>query len=165
MIDCIAIGDSLAVGVGHARPGCFIAAITGVTSERYVHIFPGMRHVRTAIISLGVNDSEDIGTAENLLRLRQQVRADRVFWLLTGGNPRAREAVHEVAGRFGDRLIDAAPLTGPDHVHPGRDGYARLAALTTGGAAPAPGLVTHRAAAGPKVWNGPYSLNGVRVQR
>jgi lysophospholipase L1-like esterase len=130
---CLALGDSLAIGVGHARPDCYVAAITGITSERYVQIFPGMRHVRTAIISLGVNDGEGVATADNLIRLRAQVLADTVYWLLTGGNPRARDAVRAVAGRFGDRLIDAAPLAGTDHVHPDRAGYARLAAETRGG--------------------------------
>ena len=100
-----------------------------------MQIFPGMRHVRTAIISLGVNDGEGAATAENLVRLRARVSADIVYWLLTGGNPRARDAVRAVAGRFGDRLIDAAPLAGTDHVHPDRTGYARLAAETRGAAA------------------------------
>ncbi|MEJ0016464.1 MAG: hypothetical protein WDN25_07855 [Acetobacteraceae bacterium] len=133
MLDCIVLGDSIAVGVGQARSDCAIAAVTGITSERYVQLFPGMRHVGTAIISLGVNDGEGTATADNLARLRARVRADTVYWLLTGGNPRARDAVRAVAGRFGDRLIDAAPLTGPDHVHPDRTGYARLAAQTRGG--------------------------------
>ncbi len=164
MFDCIAIGDSLAIGIGHARSGCYVAAITGITSERYVQIFPGMRHVRTAIISLGVNDGDGISTADNLRRLRQQVSADTVYWLLTGGNPGARTAVREVASRFGDRLIDAAPLTGPDHVHPDRAGYARLAAETNGGGSPARGLA-YRALPNMTVWNGPYTLNGVPAQR
>jgi hypothetical protein len=61
-VPCLALGDSLAIGVGQARPDCYVAAITGITLERYVRIFPGMRHVRTAIISLGVNDGEAVAT-------------------------------------------------------------------------------------------------------
>jgi lysophospholipase L1-like esterase len=166
---CLALGDSLAIGVGQARPDCYVAAITGITSERYVQIFPGMRHVRTAIISLGVNDGEAVATAENLVRLRARVSADIVYWLLTGGNPRARDAVRAVAGRFGDRLIDAAPLAGTDHVHPDRAGYARLAAETRGGGSP-PQVAPYRDFISPtrvyrsfpdmKVWNGPGNLNG-----
>jgi hypothetical protein len=75
---CLALGDSLAIGVGQARPDCYVAAITGITSERYVQIFPGMRHVRTAIISLGVNDGEAAATAENLVRSRARMSADVV---------------------------------------------------------------------------------------
>lgn len=174
MLDCIVLGDSIAVGVGQARSDCAIAAVTGITSERYVQLFPGMRHVGTAIISLGVNDGEGTATADNLARLRARVRADTVYWLLTGGNPRARDAVRAVAGRFGDRLIDAAPLTGPDHVHPDRTGYARLAAQTRGGGGTtatrsppyqdfkSPSWV-YRAFPNMKVWNGPDNLNGAPV--
>jgi hypothetical protein len=129
-----------------------------------------MRHVRTAIISLGVNDGEAVATAENLVRLRARVSADIVYWLLTGGNPRARDAVRAIAGRFGDRLIDAAPLAGTDHVHPDRAGYARLAAETRGGGGSPPQVASYRDFMSParvyrafpdmKVWNGPGSLNG-----
>jgi lysophospholipase L1-like esterase len=171
---CLALGDSLAIGVGQARPDCYVAAITGISSERYVQIFPGMRHVRTAIISLGVNDGEGVATADNLLRLRVRVSADIVYWLLTGGNPRARDAVRAVAGRFGDRLLDAAPLTGTDHVHPDRTGYARLAAETRGGGSSpqvsayrdfmSPARV-YRAFPDPKVLNAPGALSDTPMTR
>lgn len=127
MLDCLILGDSIAVGLGQARPDCAVAAVSGITSGRYVQTFAGANHVRTAIISLGVNDGEAVATAENLSRLRGLVSANVVYWLLTGGNPRARDAVLTVARRFGDRVIDAAPLTGADHIHPDRTGYARLA--------------------------------------
>ena len=170
MLDCIILGDSIAVGVGQARPDCSVAAVSGITSERYVQIFPGMRHVRTAVISLGVNDGEGAATAENLTRLRGGVSADVVYWLLTGGNPRARDAVRAVAGRFGDRLIDAAPLTGADHVHPDRAGYARLADETRGrGGGTSTQASAYRDFVSParvyrafpsvKVWNGPEQLS------
>lgn len=138
--------------------------------------FSGVRHVRTAVISLGVNDGEGIDTADNLSRLRGRVSADTVYWLLTGGNPRAREAVRAVALRFGDRLVDAGPLAGPDHVHPDRSGYAQLAERTRGRGSgtspqvsayrdfPSPGRV-YRAFPDLKVWNGPENLNGVTVLR
>ena len=175
MLDCIILGDSIAVGLGQARPDCTVAAVSGITSERYVQTFTSMAHTRTAIISLGVNDGEGAATAANLSRLRGLISADLVYWLLTGGNPRAREAVQTVAARFGDRLIDAEPLTGADHVHPDRTGYARLATETGGRGlrGPAPNLSSYQAFRSPgrvygdfptmKVWNGPYNLNGTAV--
>ena len=177
MLDCIILGDSIAVGLSQARPDCQVAAVSGITSERFVQTFGGAARARTAIISLGVNDGEGAATADNLRRLRGLVSADVVYWLLTGGNPRAREAVCAVAERFGDRLIDAAPLAGQDHVHPDRTGYAQLAIATGGhgGAVavqahsvqaaqpyhdfPSPGRV-YGAFRGMQVWNGPYNLNG-----
>lgn len=120
------------MGLAQARPDCAVEAFSGITSARYVQTFAGVAHARTAIISLGVNDGDGVATAENLSRLRGEVSANRVYWLMTGSNPRARQAVREVAARFGDQLVDAAPLAGPDHVHPDRAGYARLAEKTGG---------------------------------
>ncbi len=168
------LGDSLAVGVGQARPDCQMAAVTGITSERYVQFFSGMRHVRTEIISLGVNDGEGAATQDNLSRLRARVRADTVYWLLTGGNPHARDAIRAVAVRFGDRLIYAAPLAGADRIHPDRTGYARLAAETRsagGGNSPPASRYqdflspasAYQAFPNIKVWNGPHNLNGATV--
>ena len=169
------LGDSIAAGLGQARPDCQVAAVSGITSERYVHVFSDTWRVRTAIISLGVNDGEGVPTADNLARLRGRISASVVYWLLTGGNPRARDAARAVADRFGDRLIDIAPLTGADHIHPDRAGYSRLAAETGGRGAGA--TVSHttayqdfvaparvyRAFPGLRVWNGPYNLNGSPV--
>jgi hypothetical protein len=107
-------------------------AVTGITSERYVHTLLVARTARTAIISLGVNDSDDIDTVENLMRLRRTVTAKSVYWLLAGANPRSRQAARLVAMKFHDRLIDVAPLAGPDHLHPDRAGYTKLAGLTHG---------------------------------
>jgi lysophospholipase L1-like esterase len=173
LLDCIILGDSIAVGLSQARPDCTVDAVSGITSGRYVQTFAGAAHARTAIISLGVNDGEGVATAENLSRLRGLVSANVVYWLLTGGNPRARDAVREVAARFGDRLIDAAPLTGSDHVHPDRTGYARLAAETAGRGRGSPyaspyrdfpsSTRVYRAFPGVQVWNGPYTLNGTPV--
>ena len=157
--------------MGQARPECEVVAVSGITSERFVQMFSGARHVQTAVISLGVNDGGGAATADNLSRLRGEVSADVVYWLLTGGNLRAREAVLSVARRFGDRLIDAAPLTGPDHIHPDRIGYARLAMETRGAGGGRSTQASayrdflspthvYRAFPNMNVWNGPNNLNG-----
>lgn len=176
MLDCVVLGDSIAVGVGQARPDCQTFAVSGISSDHYVQIFPGAPQARTAIISLGVNDSESVATADNLARLRGRVVADTVYWLVSGTNPHIRDAVHAIAGRFGDRLIDVVPLAGADHIHPDRTGYARLAAETggtdDGTSAPASAYQdspqqqpVYQAIPGLKVWNGPDNLNGVPVKQ
>jgi lysophospholipase L1-like esterase len=174
LLDCIVLGDSIALGLGLARPDCVVVAVTGITSERYVQTFLAARQARTAIISLGVNDGAGVATADNLQRLRGSVTADTVYWLLAGSNPHNRDAVHAVADRYGDRLIDVAPLAGPDHIHPDRTGYATLARETrgVGGGMSAP-ISTYRDFLpqthvygdfhGMNVWNGPDNLNGVPV--
>lgn len=176
MLDCIVLGDSIAVGVGQARPDCQTIAVSGVTSEHYVQMFAGAQQAHTAIISLGVNDGDGVATADNLSRLRGRVAANNVYWLLSGTNEHIRDAVRTIAGRFGDRLIDVLPLAGPDHIHPDRTGYAKLATETLGSGAgtsaqasayqdfPPPESV-YRAFPTMKIWNGPDNLNGVPVKR
>ena len=172
MLDCLVLGDSIAVGLGQARPECVVVAVSGITSERYVQTLLAPRRARTVIISLGVNDGDGVPTTDNLRLLRRTIAADTVYWLLAGSNPRTRDAVRAVAGLYRDQLIDVAPLAGPDHVHPDRAGYAVLA-RETGGTTRPPSTPQHilstrndfRAFPGIKVWNGPGNLNGVPVRR
>jgi hypothetical protein len=189
MVPCLILGDSLAVGVGQARPECSTIAEVGMSSGRFLQSLHGARHARTVVISLGVNDSVDMETLENLRKLRRGVSADAVYWLMPGIHPPAREAVRSVAREFRDRIIEVAPLAGADRIHPDRAGYAQLASLTrrSGGTVyadlPAPGSaygafperkMAYRdfpvpppvpvvKVSGVKVWAGPYSLNGLPV--
>jgi hypothetical protein len=171
---CLVLGDSIAVGVAQARPECSVVAVSGINSERFVRTLLGARTARVAVISLGVNDSEGMDTVANLRRLREQVTAWTVYWLLPGANLHAREAVRAVARLYRDRLIDVAPLAGADKVHPDRAGYAVLAAQTRGTAQGpttpqtayrdfAPRGEVYRAFPGVTVWSGPYSVNGHAV--
>jgi hypothetical protein len=174
LLDCIVLGDSIALGLSQARPDCEVAAEPGITSERFVQTRLTARQARVAIISLGVNDVDGTTTANNLELLRGTITAVAVYWLAAGSNPLTREAIRSVAERHGDRLIDVAPLAGPDHIHPDRAGYATLATQTgaaiggrvTPAAAPA-GIQTpaeaFRAFPDMKIWNGPGNLNGVTV--
>jgi hypothetical protein len=168
LFDCIILGDSIAIGLGQARPDCTVEAVSGITSGRYVQTFASTAHARIAVISLGVNDGDGEATAAHLGRLRSLVSANVVYWLVTGGNPRARDAVREIASRFGDRLIDAAPLAGPDQIHPDRAGYARLA-QEIGRRGPGTPFASayrdfaspariYRAFPGLTVWSGPYRV-------
>lgn len=176
MIPCLILGDSLAVGVGQARPECSVIAEVGINSARYVQTLHGARHAKTVVISLGVNDSVDIETEHNLRRLRHGVSAEAVYWLLPGIHPAARDAVRGIAKEFHDRVIDVAPMTGADHVHPDRAGYAKLASLTRRGGGgpvsaynafpprnPAYNAFAARDMPGVKIWRGPYELNGLPV--
>lgn len=189
MIPCLILGDSLAVGVGQARPECTAVAEVGINSARYLQTMHALPHARIVVISLGVNDSADIDTEHNLRRLRHGIAASVVYWLRPGIHPVARQAVLGIAKEFRDRVIEVAPLAGADRIHPDRAGYAVLASLTRreeGGLAagrtayndmPAPGRVYHSFPAhdpayrdfadvrvpGVKIWRGPDNLNGLPV--
>ena len=65
MLECLVLGDSIASGVGQARPECETVARVGITSGTYINeLLPGApRAARTAVISLGVNDDATVDTA------------------------------------------------------------------------------------------------------
>ena len=147
MIECLILGDSLAVGIGQARPGCETVARSGITSGSYLRtLFPSApRIARHVVISLGVNDDPGMATPENLRTLRRGLQAMEVVWLLPGLKPGVRATIRAVAADHGDRLLDSMPFAGPDRLHPGTDGYRMLAArfeapggVPADGARPAP---------------------------
>jgi lysophospholipase L1-like esterase len=135
MLECLIMGDSLAVGVGQVRAECVTRAKSGINSYDYVnrHIFytKGDTQAKNVIISLGSNDTEKINTFEELDTLRQLVQADRVYWILPNIKETKRNAVWAVARKYNDHIIDARGVDrSPDAVHPTHNGYKELAKQT-----------------------------------
>jgi len=135
MLECLILGDSLAVGVGQVRTECVTRAKSGINSYDYVnrHILhtKGDTQAKHIIISLGSNDTEKINTFEELDTLRQLVQADRVYWILPNIKETKRKAVWEVARKYNDFIIDARGVDrSPDTVHPTYKGYKELAKQT-----------------------------------
>ena len=135
MLDCLIMGDSLAVGVGQIRKECVTYAKSGINSYDYVNRYvlhtQGNTQAKTVIISLGSNDTKNIKTFEELDTLRQLVQADRVYWILPNIKETKRKAVWEVARKYNDWVIDARGVDrSPDAVHPTYNGYKELANQT-----------------------------------
>lgn len=135
MLECLILGDSLAVGVGQVRTECVTYAKSGINSYDYVnrHILhtKGDAQAKNIIISLGSNDTKNINTFEELDTLRQLVKADRVYWILPNIKETKRKAVWEVARKYNDFIIDARGVDrSPDTVHPTYKGYKELAKQT-----------------------------------
>ena len=135
MLECLVLGDSIASGVGQARPECETTARVGITSGAYINeLFPLAPHAaRSAVISLGVNDDTSMDTIDNLRRVRGALRVGSVVWLLPGLKENVRAAIRTVAAEFGDQLVDTRPQAGPDHLHPSGAGYRYIASQTSGG--------------------------------
>jgi hypothetical protein len=60
MIECLILGDSIAVGVSQLRPECIVQAQSGINSEDYANgLFRHFEliHAKKTIISLGSNDA------------------------------------------------------------------------------------------------------------
>lgn len=132
MLECLVLGDSLAVGIGQIRKECVTYAKSGVNSYDYVNRFvmrTGSNNTaKTVIISLGSNDLKNIETYEELDTLRQMVKADRVYWILPNIKEQKRKEVWMVANKYNDFVIDARNHErSQDHVHPTYNGYKTIA--------------------------------------
>jgi len=136
MLDCLIMGDSLAVGVGQIRKECVTYAKSGINSYDYVnrhvlHTNGSDKQAKTVIISLGSNDTNKINTFEELDTLRQLVKADRVYWIVPAIKEDKRKAVWAVANKYHDHVIEARNHNlSPDGVHPTHKGYTSIANQT-----------------------------------
>ena len=134
MLECLIVGDSIAVGVSQVRPECQSIAKSGINSRDWTgkHL-QKLRPTRILIISLGANDYKGINTEGHIRSLRTNAQADRVFWLLPSQRlkPRQVEAVSQVAAEFGDTIIPRPESNiSSDGVHPTYKGYKILAEQT-----------------------------------
>lgn len=129
MIECLILGDSIAVGISQMRPECVVQAKSGINSEDYAnglsHRFE-LIHAKKTIISLGSNDGY-VESYEPMLALRELLKGD-VIWILSSNNEESRFAVLTIAKQFGDSVVDtrAYPLS-KDKVHPTTTGYKLIA--------------------------------------
>lgn len=132
MLECLILGDSLAVGVGQIRKECVTQARSGINSYDYVNrhiLYTGSNHkeAKTVIISLGSNDYKSINTFEELYTLRQLIKADKVYWILPAIKDTKRNNVQKVAEKYKDIVIDTRNYElSPDGVHPTYKGYKQI---------------------------------------
>ena len=127
MLDCLILGDSIAVGVGQFRPECEVHAKVGINSRNWVdRNITKVLAAKTVVISLGSNDPKNMKTLKELFTLRQVVEAKRVYWIVPAVNVEAQEAVKIVADKFEDKIL-FIPQLSKDKIHPTTNGYKELA--------------------------------------
>ena len=133
MIECLIVGDSIAVGLKSVRPECFEMARVGITSPQWVRVYgdrPALEgEARTVIISLGSNDSSVEATSVALNTIRTRVRASRVIWIMPAIKPYIQKVVEALAASHGDGLVYIRGLS-HDGVHPTGIGYRNMASDT-----------------------------------
>ena len=133
MIDCLIVGDSIAVGVSQIRKECVAYAKSGINSSNWNKVYMNkLQPTKALIISLGANDL-GINTEVNVRLLRTNAQAQKVFWLLPSQKlkPKQVEAVKLVAAEFGDTVIPRPENNiSNDGVHPTYKGYKILGDLT-----------------------------------
>jgi lysophospholipase L1-like esterase len=138
VIDCLILGDSIAVGTHQFRPECVAYAKGGWNTWQWNRDYlKNDLTANTVIISLGSNDHKGVKTYDELQKLRSKVKGSRVFWILPAGNLKAggvaietiQHLVKEVAAQYGDTVLPITRLQ-PDGIHPSGAGYKRLAEKT-----------------------------------
>ena len=136
MLECLIVGDSIAVGTKQFMKHCADYAKGGINSWQFNRMYKGKDlTARTLIISLGSNDHKYVKTYDELFELRQRVDADRVYWILPHGNLNApqnlpiaeiQRIVRELADYYGDVVLPINHVQ-PDGIHPSWAGYKDLA--------------------------------------
>ena len=130
MLDCLVVGDSIAVGTQQFAKECQLQGKGGINSWQFNKMYPGSFYAETVIISLGSNDHQYVKTYDQLFEMRQRVGATNVFWVLPAGNnpaggvpiERIQGFVQEIAQYYGDTVLPIRGLQ-PDGIHPSWAGY------------------------------------------
>jgi lysophospholipase L1-like esterase len=138
MLECLILGDSIAVGVAQTRQECVLVGKGGINTWQFNKNYAEkIKPAETVIISLGSNDHSRVHTFKELMSTRQRIEGHRVFWILPAGNLKAsgvdikdiQEMVKIIAKAFGDTVLPITRLQ-PDGIHPSSAGYKQLAEST-----------------------------------
>jgi len=131
MIDCLIMGDSIAVGTAQVRQECVSYSKGGINSYQWLNTNVGKSPyiAKTVIISLGSNDHKYVKTLSELRNIRELTKAERVYWILPAIKPDIQDIVRKVAAENGDVVLPITRLQ-KDGVHPSWAGYKELAEST-----------------------------------
>ena len=131
MLECLRMGDSIAVGTEMFKKECVAYAKGGINSKQWLDNNVGKSPyiAKTIIISLGSNDHQYVKTEEELRTIRKLTKADRVYWIMPAIKPNIQEIVKKIATEYGDTVLPITRLQ-PDRIHPSWAGYKELAEKT-----------------------------------
>ena len=136
MVDCVVIGDSIAVGTAMYRPECISYSRGGWNSWQWNKDYLSVassKPVKTVIVSLGANDHAGVKTEQELRKMRSTIRADRVFWISPGAErkPVPQAAIEKIAQEYGDIVLPRPKdHMSTDGIHPTGRGYKILGEQT-----------------------------------
>lgn len=132
MLDCLIIGDSIAVGTKMFRPECAVYAQSGITSSGWNKKFGhNSLTADSVIISLSTNDWNKADTYGMLMNIRTKIKSSRVFWIEPNieSKPDAVQHVRRVAAQFNDVVVPTTRWQ-KDKIHPSWAGYKNIAEST-----------------------------------
>jgi len=135
MLDCLVLGDSIAVGLHQQIPQCRSLSKSGWNTWQWNRDYlKNDLAADTVIISLGSNDHRYIKTQAELERLRDKITASRVYWVLPKGNSsrggltvdEVQRIINTIAALHGDTVIPITRVQS-DGIHPSWAGYKQIA--------------------------------------
>jgi lysophospholipase L1-like esterase len=130
MLECLILGDSIAVGTAQFRPDCAVYAKSGINSHNWLNKNVDKNlTAKSVIISLGSNDHKGVKTFHELMTIRQLTSAGKVYWIVPANKVDVREIVEIIAKNFNDVIIHI-PEVSKDGVHPTTKGYKMIAEST-----------------------------------
>jgi len=136
MLECLILGDSIAVGIAQQKKECVSIARVGITSHKwYSHFSENSTYnkkYKVVVISLGTNDYKDMSshsTEEFLYNIRKRADAQMVIWILPNPilKPRQYKIIKDLAKEFDDKTLNTLNYVGYDSIHPTTEGYKELA--------------------------------------
>lgn len=128
MLECLIIGDSIAVGTHNVMPECAMYARGGINSWQWNKIYGGKDlQANTVIISLGSNDHKYVKTEKELIALREKIKNSTVYWILPANKLDIKNLVKSIAEQNHDHVITINSLQS-DKIHPSTKGYRDIAA-------------------------------------
>lgn len=131
MLECLILGDSIAVGAHQARPSCVAYARSGWNTTQWNRDYlKNDLKASTVIISLGSNDHPGVRTKAELQRIREKVGTTaRVFWIMPAIKPEIQKIIKDMAQEYRDTVLPITRLQ-KDGVHPSWAGYKELVEKT-----------------------------------
>lgn len=130
MLDCLILGDSIAVGTQMFRPECTLVGKGGINTRQFNKNYAQkIEPAKTVIISLGSNDHNGVNSFKELLAMRQRIEGKQVFWIMPAVKPHIQAMVEIIARNFGDTVLPITKLQ-PDQIHPTWAGYKEIALQT-----------------------------------
>lgn len=138
MIDCIVLGDSIAVGTQLQRYECVSYSKGGINTWQWNKLYADKDLTAgTVIISLGTNDHKFVKSERELLAMRERVNGKKVFWILPAGNSpesgvsleEIQNTIKRIAAKYNDIVLPITRVQS-DGIHPSYAGYRELAEKT-----------------------------------
>lgn len=132
MLECLIMGDSIAVGTKMFAPTeCVSYSVGGWNTWQWNKKWGNTPlEAKTIVISLGTNDHPGVNTEKELMRIRTRIKMGNVIWIMPPCNKKfcklkVNETVRYVALKYGDTVISTNYLSG-DGIHPSWRGYKDL---------------------------------------